>query len=120
MKEDDLQQDLGRLLRDPFQTSDISVAHAMAATACLYRSFDLLADEINERTYSISRFDFKQFMRLDAAAVSAMHLFPEGFGGSNYSFSLPSDKIFKSFWFIESMSFSDGLSKAYEMDSIAT
>lgn len=42
----------------------------------------LLGDESNFGQYSLSMYDLGQYMRLDAAAAKALHLEPQGDGGT--------------------------------------
>eukprot|EP01119_Soliformovum_irregulare_P000750 TRINITY_DN1054_c1_g1_i2.p1 TRINITY_DN1054_c1_g1~~TRINITY_DN1054_c1_g1_i2.p1 ORF type:complete len:813 (-),score=306.49 TRINITY_DN1054_c1_g1_i2:95-2533(-) len=82
LKEGELQQDLERLLKDSAQVSTTHMPYAMSATACLYRTFELLADDTNEKSYSLNHFNFREYLRLDSAAISALHLFPDSAGVS--------------------------------------
>eukprot|EP01116_Phalansterium_solitarium_P012740 TRINITY_DN2928_c0_g1_i1.p1 TRINITY_DN2928_c0_g1~~TRINITY_DN2928_c0_g1_i1.p1 ORF type:complete len:932 (-),score=325.18 TRINITY_DN2928_c0_g1_i1:333-3128(-) len=73
-------QDLRRLLRTadhiPFELLS-QQRHALAACAAIYRSLELLAHTENLNTWRIGPFNFRQYMRLHAPAVAALHLLPD-------------------------------------------
>lgn len=48
----------------------------MAATAALIGYLDLMRDSSNFGHYTLSHYDLKQYMRLDASAVQALSLLP--------------------------------------------
>lgn len=87
----DVEQDLNRLLADGVAVSTLpeyEMKAAMGATAGLIKYLDLLGDESNFGQYHIETYDLSQYMRLDAAAVSALNLMPTGLEGSNKNMSL--------------------------------
>ncbi|PRP77323.1 DNA mismatch repair protein Msh2 [Planoprotostelium fungivorum] len=86
-KSDNIPQDLNRLLGEDHQQIDkIEMKLAMKATACLIRFLELLSEDIDMvdekekkkgKRYKLSSFQFDCYMRLDAAALEALNLFPE-------------------------------------------
>nr|CAG4636840.1 EOG090X02H9 [Ceriodaphnia reticulata] len=53
---------------------EVDLEHSMASLAALVKYLDIMADETNFGQYSLSIFDFTQYMRLDSAASAALHL----------------------------------------------
>lgn len=79
----DLEQDLGRLLRKKKGGASASLAHpelggphASAALAAVIKYLELLNDESNFKQFTLAPYDLSHFMRLDAAAVRALHVEP--------------------------------------------
>ncbi|KAI8143014.1 DNA mismatch repair protein-like protein msh-2 [Fennellomyces sp. T-0311] len=87
----DIVQDLNRLLK-----GELSIAvqpayekkHAMGACACIIKYLRLLNDESNFGHYELKYHDLSQYMRLDAAALSALNLMPNPQDGSNKTMNL--------------------------------
>ncbi|KAJ8331868.1 MSH2 protein [Batrachochytrium dendrobatidis] len=79
-----IQQDLSRLLESDIFVSalpEMELTTAMRCIAALIHYLDLLADESNFGKYTIEQHDLSQYMRLDAAAVKALNLVPNGQSG---------------------------------------
>eukprot|EP01012_Entosiphon_sulcatum_P012710 TRINITY_DN18016_c0_g1_i1.p1 TRINITY_DN18016_c0_g1~~TRINITY_DN18016_c0_g1_i1.p1 ORF type:complete len:894 (-),score=164.80 TRINITY_DN18016_c0_g1_i1:31-2712(-) len=55
----------------------LELTSAAQALGCLIRFLDLTSDETNAQQFRIRQEDLQHFMRLDAAAVQALALFPE-------------------------------------------
>ncbi len=61
--------------------------HAMKATAALIGSLELLSDDNNFGNFRLEKFQLKQYMRLDQAAIEALHLLPAK-GESNFQLEI--------------------------------
>ncbi|XP_045124255.1 DNA mismatch repair protein Msh2-like isoform X1 [Portunus trituberculatus] len=76
----DAEQDLRRLLRKSKGSASASLeqagAHATAALTAVIKYLELLSDESNFGQFSLKPYDLSQYMRLDAAAVRALHVEP--------------------------------------------
>lgn len=73
-----IEQDLRTLLGKHYVDAhaDFESKNAMSATACLITGLELLSIDSNLGNFRIFRYDLRQYMRLDAAAVQAMNLVP--------------------------------------------
>jgi len=73
-----IDQDLRTLLGKYYVDAhaDLELKHAMSATAAMIAGLELLAMDANLGSFRISRYDLRQFVRLDAAAVQALNLVP--------------------------------------------
>ena len=60
----------------------------MGACACIVKYLQLLSDESNFGHYELKHHDLSQYMRLDAAALSALNLMPNPQDGSNQTMNL--------------------------------
>eukprot|EP00055_Hartaetosiga_balthica_P009299 m.36668 g.36668 ORF g.36668 m.36668 type:complete len:907 (-) comp6691_c0_seq1:290-3010(-) len=79
---DAIAQDLSRLLKlseDQYaeMLPELSLTTAMDCVSAVVRYLELLNDDANFNRFALSTFNFKQYMRLDSAAVSALSLFPD-------------------------------------------
>eukprot|EP00123_Amoebidium_parasiticum_P014198 comp22389_c2_seq1/m.33400 comp22389_c2_seq1/g.33400 ORF comp22389_c2_seq1/g.33400 comp22389_c2_seq1/m.33400 type:complete len:920 (-) comp22389_c2_seq1:572-3331(-) len=87
----DIVQDLGRLLKGDTSSSalpQLDQKQAMSALTAIIKYLELLSDESNFHLYDLDSFDLSQFMKLDAAAVRALNLFPSPQDGSNKTMCL--------------------------------
>ncbi|KAI9092089.1 muts domain V-domain-containing protein [Phlyctochytrium arcticum] len=87
----DIEQDLNRLLDEEvplLSLPEYELKTAMCCVASLIKYLGLLTDESNFHQYTLTNYDFSHYMRLDAAAVRALNLFPGPQDGSNKSMSL--------------------------------
>eukprot|EP01147_Barroeca_monosierra_P005801 gene5802-7290_t len=82
----DIEQDLSRLLKleadqsvSTFEELDKHVA--MGCTTAIIKYLELLANDDNFSRFSINTHNFSQYMRLDAAAVRALGIFPSSADG---------------------------------------
>lgn len=78
----DIVQDLDRLLTlqpgvGAASLSQVDLNRAMCSLAALIKYLELLSDESNFGVYSLSTFDFSQYLCLDSAAVRALNLEPQ-------------------------------------------
>ncbi|KAK7068453.1 MutS-like protein [Halocaridina rubra] len=77
----DADQDLGRLLRGK-ETSAVSTrpefdkVNAIAALSAVIKYLELLGNESNFKQFTMSSYELSQYMRLDSAAVRALHVEP--------------------------------------------
>ncbi|KAK8734550.1 hypothetical protein OTU49_005875 [Cherax quadricarinatus] len=83
----DAAQDLSRLLHkkggDVLATSarpEMDRTSAIAALSAVIKYLELLGDESNFGQFTMSLYDLSQYMRLDSAAVRALHVEPLGSG----------------------------------------
>ncbi|KAG0140558.1 hypothetical protein CROQUDRAFT_665038 [Cronartium quercuum f. sp. fusiforme G11] len=88
-----VEQDVNRLLDGERQLAALpqfDMKTALAALNPLLNYLSLLDDPSNHAAYKFITHDLGQFMRLDASAVRALHLFPNptGLGGSGKNMSL--------------------------------
>ncbi|KAG7172893.1 DNA mismatch repair protein Msh2-like, partial [Homarus americanus] len=81
----DAAQDLGRLLRTKGRDAaavsarpELDRTNAVASLAAVIKYLELLGDESNFGQFSLSTYDLSQYMRLDSAAVRALHVEPIG------------------------------------------
>ncbi|XP_071527563.1 DNA mismatch repair protein Msh2 [Panulirus ornatus] len=81
----DAGQDLGRLLRKKGgEAASVSArpemdrTYAISALAAVIKYLELLGDESNFGQFSLSMYDLTQYMRLDSAAIRALHVEPTG------------------------------------------
>ena len=84
----DLESDLGRLLRGNVEThrAVIDQQHAAACLAAVLRFSEMLADSANHGRCSLSMYDTGRYMRLDSSALRALNVLPERSDGpSNFS-----------------------------------
>ena len=77
----DVVQDLGRLLKlgDEQQAStlpQLDQKQAMASLSCIIKYLELLSNELNFGKFELEEFNFRQHLRLDAAAARALNIFP--------------------------------------------
>ncbi|EGD78393.1 MSH2-Ex5 isoform [Salpingoeca rosetta] len=89
----DIEQDLGRLLKlEDDQTvstlPQIDKKHAMDCVNAVIKYLELLSNDENFNRFFLLEFNFKQYMRLDAAAVRALSMFPTMGDGGQKSQSL--------------------------------
>ena len=87
-KQDNLEQDLNRLLSTDLPVVSLlefDLKIAMASTSALIEYLGLLGDEDNFAKYNIDQHDLSRFMRLDAAALHALHLIPVNQGAKTMS-----------------------------------
>ncbi|XP_065057032.1 DNA mismatch repair protein Msh2-like isoform X2 [Rhopilema esculentum] len=85
----DVVQDLDRLLKTRGSSSaslpELDLAQAVCCLTSIIKYLELLSDDSNFGQFTISAFDLRRFMRLDAAAVRALNLFPSPLDGGNKS-----------------------------------
>eukprot|EP00794_Sanderia_malayensis_P000362 gene362-995_t len=85
----DIVQDLSRLLKSQSGSCsalpELDLSQAMSCVTSIVNYLELLSDESNFHQFAISTFDLSQFMKLDAAAVRALNLFPTAADGGNKS-----------------------------------
>eukprot|EP00051_Salpingoeca_urceolata_P003883 m.61333 g.61333 ORF g.61333 m.61333 type:complete len:926 (+) comp13199_c0_seq2:180-2957(+) len=88
----DIQQDLSRLLKGKSVAvaalPEMDLKHAMAAVQALISFLELMSNEASFGQFKLSQFDFKQYMKLDAAAVRALSLLPVPTDRGNKTMSL--------------------------------
>nr|XP_027229017.1 DNA mismatch repair protein Msh2-like [Penaeus vannamei] len=78
----DASQDLSRLLRTKGDASAVAArpemdrTNAICALASVIKYLELLGDDSNFAQYTLSMYDLSQYMRLDSAAVRALHVEP--------------------------------------------
>lgn len=75
----DIEQDLGRLLKDDKAIGTLSqmdLKLAMASAAALIKYLGVLHDPSNFGQYQLYQHDLSQFMKLDASALKALNLMP--------------------------------------------
>lgn len=65
------------LIQDPFCTAEFDFKAALTAVNPLLIYLGLLSDSSNFGSYKLVTHDLAQYMRLDASAVRALHLFPD-------------------------------------------
>ncbi|KAJ2245241.1 MSH2 protein, partial [Coemansia sp. RSA 455] len=73
----DIEQDLGRLLEltaPVASLAELDLKGAMGALAAIIQYLNLLMDETNFGSYSLSTHSLAQYMKLDASAVQALNL----------------------------------------------
>lgn len=81
----DIEQDLGRLLRDERAAGTLpqtDLKLAMGAAASLIRYLGILSDSSNFGQYQLYQHDLSQYMKLDASALKALNLMPGPRDGS--------------------------------------
>ncbi|KAH9808943.1 muts domain V-domain-containing protein [Melampsora americana] len=88
-----IEQDVNRLLEGERQLAALpqfDMKTALAALNPLLNYLSVLEDPSNHSTFKFVTHDLGQYMRLDASAVRALHLFPNptGIGGGGKSMSL--------------------------------
>ena len=82
----DIQQDLERLLKDEKALSRLpqeELSLAMGSAAALVKYLGILQDTSNHGQYRLFQHDLGQFMKLDAAALKALHLMPGARDGAS-------------------------------------
>ncbi|KAJ2050984.1 MSH2 protein [Coemansia sp. S16] len=87
----DMEQDLGRLLEltaPVASLAELDLKSAMGALAAIIQYLNLLMDETNFGSYSLSTHSLAQYMKLDASAVQALNLVPSPQDGSSKTMSL--------------------------------
>ncbi|KAJ2742168.1 MSH2 protein [Coemansia sp. BCRC 34301] len=87
----DMEQDLGRLLELTAPVAslpELDLKGAMGALAAIIQYLNLLMDESNFGSYSLSTHSLAQYMKLDASAVQALNLVPSPQDGSSKTMSL--------------------------------
>ncbi|KAJ2908188.1 MSH2 protein, partial [Coemansia aciculifera] len=87
----DMEQDLGRLLELTAPVAslpELDMKSAMGALAAIILYLNLLMDESNFGSYSLTTHSLAQYMKLDASAVQALNLVPSPQDGSSKTMSL--------------------------------
>ncbi|KAJ2064072.1 MSH2 protein [Coemansia sp. S146] len=87
----DMEQDLGRLLEltvPVASLTELDLKGAIGALAAIIQYLNLLMDETNFGSYSLSTHSLAQYMKLDASAVQALNLVPSPQDGSSKTMSL--------------------------------
>ncbi|KAJ2753881.1 MSH2 protein [Coemansia pectinata] len=87
----DVEQDLGRLLEltaPVASLAELDLKGAIGALAAIIQYLNLLMDETNFGSYSLSTHSLAQYMKLDASAVQALNLVPSPQDGSSKTMSL--------------------------------
>ena len=81
----DIEQDLGRLLRDERAVGSLpqtDLKLAMGSAAALIKYLGVLSDLSNHGQYRLFQHDLRQYMKLDASALKALNLMPGPRDGS--------------------------------------
>eukprot|EP01091_Cochliopodium_minus_P014935 TRINITY_DN5185_c0_g1_i1.p1 TRINITY_DN5185_c0_g1~~TRINITY_DN5185_c0_g1_i1.p1 ORF type:complete len:910 (+),score=325.71 TRINITY_DN5185_c0_g1_i1:30-2759(+) len=85
-KTSNIEQDLKRLLNadihPTISTSELELTLAMGSLSSLILYLELINDDTNHGVYTLIRFDLKQYMKLDSAAVQALNLVPTATDGN--------------------------------------
>ncbi|KAJ2555911.1 MSH2 protein, partial [Coemansia sp. RSA 1836] len=87
----DMTQDLGRLLELTAPVAslpELDLKAAMGALAATIQYLNLLMDDSNFGSYSLSTHSLAQYMKLDASAVQALNLVPSPQDGASKTMSL--------------------------------
>ncbi|KAJ2334173.1 MSH2 protein [Coemansia sp. RSA 2681] len=87
----DITQDLGRLLELTAPVAslpELDLKAAMGALAATIQYLNLLMDDSNFGSYSLSTHSLAQYMKLDASAVQALNLVPSPQDGASKTMSL--------------------------------
>nr|CAG4640692.1 EOG090X02H9 [Eulimnadia texana] len=86
----DVARDLNKLLKFKKGQQENAAAlpqteliHSVSALAAVIKYLNLISDESNANQFTIATFDLTQYVRLDSAAVRALHLSPSGSEGSD-------------------------------------
>lgn len=84
----DIVQDLNRLLKTEncSSLSELELSLSMEALSAVIKYLELLSDERNFNSFSLSQFDMNRYMRLDTAASLALNV--EAVQGENQAYSL--------------------------------
>eukprot|EP00667_Euglena_gracilis_P002281 EG_transcript_2281 len=73
----DVPGDLQQLLADSVAVmADLELRLALQSMGALLKFLDLLADDSNAHQFQLKREDLKRFLRMDTAALAALHVFP--------------------------------------------
>jgi DNA mismatch repair protein MSH2 len=76
-----LEQDLDRLCVE----GSTRVEEARGCLAALIGYLDLTSDAANHGNYEVYKYDLKEYLKLDATAITALNLFPAIGGRKNSS-----------------------------------
>jgi len=73
----DTETDLNRLVNDKFRNlGHFEKKHAMGSAACVLKYLSLMSEDTNFGHYSMLDLDVSKFLKLDGAAIRALHLTP--------------------------------------------
>jgi DNA mismatch repair protein MSH2 len=90
-KTSNVEQDLTVLMNPAtpiLSLPEMELTYSLFAVACLIQKLDLLGVQSNHGEYSLNKIDLTQYMRLDSAAVKALHLVPGPKDGNNKTMNL--------------------------------
>lgn len=90
-KTSNIEQDLSLLIESEIpilQLPEMDLAHSLFAVACLIHKLDLVSTLSNHSKYVLRKFDISEYMKLDAAAVQALHLTSSLKDGNNKTMNL--------------------------------